>query len=426
MQDMVRTVTDGMTQAENRTAYRTFIKEKIGPLLKQFCLVFGVSACCLDEKGELLTDCFDNPQDKMLWKQIFREMGEKEIWECSCGEDRSEIKITEHVTGRLTAVVPVKTEEQLSLYFIVWADCPDKEQDEAAMIRERFGQSMNLIRDAANAMLQAEFVLCRAREKNRRSRIAELKMHHALRASEATAEIVQLLDCDEQIEEIMDRLLHIMGEYLKIDRARILQVSSDGSRMDIFVDWYKDKTVKECERKQLPPYDFISENHPFLYPADGQEQEQLSARMDLWGIQAIACYPVLKQAGTGCIYLCLEQTKKRTFWKEEEKKFIADSVKILQSILTRRIQKNSLAGSYEALEVVLDNVACAIYVRDKENGKVLFANRRCRNTFSRELQEGTFDSLLDKGVPAGRGSGVYEINHTDRDSWYDLFYTEVS
>ena len=38
-----------------------------------------------------------------------------------------------------------------------------------------------------------------------------------------------------------------------------------------------------------------------------------------------------------------------------EIKFTSDAVKILQSILTRRIQKNSLAGSYAALEEILDN-----------------------------------------------------------------------
>ena len=52
-------------------------------------------------------------------------------------------------------------------------------------------------------------------------------------------------------------------------------------------------------------------------------------------------------------------------WSMAEIKFTADAVKILQSILTRRIQKNSLAGSYAALEEILDNVGCAIYVTDQ-------------------------------------------------------------
>lgn len=62
-------------------------------------------------------------------------------------------------------------------------------------------------------------------------------------------------------------------------------------------------------------------------------------------------------------------------WSMAEIKFTADAVKILQSILTRRIQKNSLAGSYAALEEILDNVGCAIYVTDQTTGRMAFANQ---------------------------------------------------
>lgn len=113
-------------------------------------------------------------------------------------------------------------------------------------------------------------------------------------------------------------------------------------------------------------------------------------------------------------------------WNMQEIKFTADAVKILQSILTRRIQKNSLTSSYEALETILDNVGCAIYVTDKNTGDRLFANRKLQNTFAKELKENKFAGLLQRGVSSGNDSGLYEIYHLERERWYDLTFKEIS
>lgn len=107
-------------------------------------------------------------------------------------------------------------------------------------------------------------------------------------------------------------------------------------------------------------------------------------------------------------------------------KFVSDAVKILQSILTRRIQKNSIASSYASLEAILDNVGCSIYVKDKESGKPLFANRQLKNTFSKELSEQTFDDLIENEAAGDKKKGSYEIYIEERNCWYDLLFTEIS
>jgi PAS domain-containing protein len=82
-----------------------------------------------------------------------------------------------------------------------------------------------------------------------------------------------------------------------------------------------------------------------------------------------------------------------------------------------------LASSYASLESILDNVGSAIYVRDLETGKVLFANRGMRHTFEKEMQEGTLGEFLDQGI---RGqNGISEIYHSKRERWYDLYYTRI-
>ena len=53
-------------------------------------------------------------------------------------------------------------------------------------------------------------------------------------------------------------------------------------------------------------------------------------------------------------------------WKLEEIKFLNDTVKILQSILTRRTRENTLSDSNAALEAVLDHVGSAVYVLSRK------------------------------------------------------------
>ncbi len=144
--------------------------------------------------------------------------------------------------------------------------------------------------------------------------------------------------------------------------------------------------------------------------------------MDQLGLKAVIIMPIVIN-GSINMYAYFGEKQKDRIWKLEEIKFLNDSVKILQSILTRRIQKNSLASSYASLEAILDNVGSSVFVRNLVTGAPLFVNRNMRHTFEKELKDGTMNELLDQG---GRSEGgISEIFHSDRDRWYDLYYTKM-
>ena len=60
------------------------------------------------------------------------------------------------------------------------------------------------------------------------------------------------------------------------------------------------------------------------------------------------------------MYLCLYEFEKERTWTVEDIKFISDIKRVIQSILSKRITKNSLAGSFASLEAILENVGCSI------------------------------------------------------------------
>lgn len=102
------------------------------------------------------------------------------------------------------------------------------------------------------------------------------------------------------------------------------------------------------------------------------------------------------------MYACFTMKRAPRNWDVEEIKFLNDSVKVLQSIMMKRIQQNSLAESYTALEEVLNNIGSYIYVKDKETGRILFANRCLRNNFREEIEQNSLESVFESRIPKGQ------------------------
>lgn len=91
--------------------------------------------------------------------------------------------------------------------------------------------------------------------------------------------------------------------------------------------------------------------------------------------------------GHAGMYLCFCESEKKKKWENADVKFINDVKRIIQTILTKRITKNSLASSYASLEAILENVGCAIYVRDPQTGHILYANEKYQKFFKKTLEE---------------------------------------
>lgn len=96
--------------------------------------------------------------------------------------------------------------------------------------------------------------------------------------------------------------------------------------------------------------------------------------------------------GHAGMYLCFCESEKKKKWENADVKFINDVKRIIQTILTKRITKNSLASSYASLEAILENVGCAIYVRDPQTGHILYANEKYQKFFKRRWRN--FHSAL--------------------------------
>ncbi|MDO5573768.1 MAG: EAL domain-containing protein [bacterium] len=291
---------------------------------------------------------------------------------------------------------------------------------------QNFYESLKLLRSASLKIYNDKYKALMAKTESVRSKSSEQEMSYALRRSEAMTEVVQMLDSDAGFEKISNDIMTLAGSFVDLSHAYVIRMNPGQTAADVLGMWENTGAVSLLDGVRSMTYeDFIvlSEKTTII-SSKSKISEQYRTNMDQHHINALITMPIFIN-GNIVMYTLFAEGRKPRNWELDEVKFLGDVTKILQSILTRRIQKNSLASSYASLEAILDNVGSGIYVRDMETKEVLFANRIFRNTFEKEIKDGTIDDMLDGGKRARANATYLELHHPTRDRWYDLHYTYI-
>ncbi len=394
-------------------------KDELQRLQDEFCDVMGLIAYCIDTNGAKITTISgaQDAESKLreyvasgMIQAVMSRVEEGSLEDLAVEED-------EELNARAAAIA-VRVNDDTVFYWVLL-------QDAVQESKMHFYRILDLLRDASYTLVVNKISCFSAEAENRRSQSAQQEITRDLRTIEATTEIVQLLDSDEPIEAIMGKWLGILAGHLQADTAQMFQLYADESTMDVICEWKRQGMVSFFDKtSNIPSYKILRTPKPFVFSADGTAGEYQD-ELEAIALKSVMVFPVIKQESGGGMVLALNHRTRKNIWKMDEIKFASDAVKVLQSILTRRIQKNSLASSYAALEAILDNVGCAIYVMDKNTQSMLFANRKLQNTFAKELQEKSFQELIHKGM-TDEPNGSYEVFVGERDHWYDLIYKEIT
>ena len=405
---------------QTHVALELIDRDELQRLQEEFCRATGICAYCLDCMGQQITS-LSGSEDKREKAKTYATLAQVKNAIDRVEEGSLEDQAIEELEeGDRIAASAVRVDSHTVVCWVVFSFAEDGRDEQT------FLDVLDLLRDASSTLFTNKMSCFSAELESRRSRYAEREMSRNLHTIEATTEIVQQLDSEDRIEVVMDRWLGILGKQLQVDSAQIFQLHKDGESMDVLCEWCAHGVVSIYDKtSNLPIPKFLRTDKPLVLSSDGLEGE-LREEIGALGLCAVMIFPIISKDNKGSMVLALNHSRQRMTWNMQEIKFTADAVKILQSILTRRIQKNSLTSSYEALETILDNVGCAIYVTDKNTGDRLFANRKLQNTFAKELKENKFAGLLQRGVSSGNDSGLYEIYHLERERWYDLTFKEIS
>lgn len=403
----------------------------------RFCEMAGIYAFCLDTNEVPVSQFSGNPREiKLIQKyvtdvrihNIFKRVSESEL------EDQA-VEITEVPNLKLAAVA-VKNDNSTAAVWIVCGVLTDAEYEKefyhvqplesfTYQISERkLYKTLDLLRESLSVVLGIETSRTMAEASSKVSKKQELEMTSSFRRAETMTEIVSLLDSDDSIEEIMVDMLSKLCEYLQVSNAYTCRIHH-GHLMDIVVQWtaagvskmFPDTTDQEkCW--------FLGSEKAVVVSSDSQMNAGEREQLDNLSIKALVTMPIIVN-GAILFYACFTETREIRIWSIDDIKYINDAIRVLQSIITKRLQKNSLASSFASLESVLDNVGSSIYVRDIETGVLLFANRSFKKNFSREISENSLVDLFESNIPSRSRSGNYEVNHRARGKWYDVYYTRI-
>ena len=433
---MVNKVENAAFPRENEPLFQSVIDGKsLEKWQKRFCRIANVFMCCVDSRGVPLTEFGGRTDETERIKKIIdREQLRSMLLRVSKStlEDQA-IESTAYPNLEV-AVVSVKRDGKPVISWLVCGVLSDIKDEEEyfkepltgftyTLSEKQFIETVDALGEISRALVDYKISMVSAQAESRKSRYSEQEMSENLKRSEALTEVVQLLESEETIEMVMTQLLAAAGKFLKLSVAAIYQMQKDGERVSIVSGWSKEDGAAGI-KSRVPDTcpGFLRTGKAMILSGNSSLKPEEKDEMEALGLTAAIVIPVMIN-NTVSMYACFGERKAERVWKLDEIKFLNDTVKILQSILARRIQKNSLASSYASLETILDNVGSAIYVRDLASGKVLFANRGMRHTFEKEIQEGSLSELLNQGI---RGqNGISEIYHSKRERWYDLYYTRI-
>lgn len=402
-------------------SYELIEVSELQHLQEEFCKVTGVCACCMDSRLQRVTEMSGSGQLLERAAECEKNGRFREVLERVAEESLEEQAVEEtDLEGEYVAAVAVRLDGEPMLYWLLLSDRTAAE--DASLY---FFNVLDLLRSTSAALIKNKVFSFSAEAESRRSRFAQEEQASIRQSAETGAKLLQLLDSGERFEKIMDRWTGVMGQYLGVDTAVVFRLYPEQGTMDVVCEWLAEGQLSYFDRtsgQELHPWCLTEKQ--LVYSADTAVGEYWDGIRQI-GLKAMMFVPFSAGDGRLRMAVSLNHREKHYVWSTAEIKFVADAVRILQSALVRKTQKEALEDSRKLTETLLDSVSCSVYVKDEETGEVLLANRKLQNTFAGELRDGSFEGLLQDGMERGRESGCYEVNHVQRERWYDLSFKRI-
>ncbi len=401
---------------------------KLQQIQDSFSEAAHLFAFCVDANGRKLTHISGNREEakkivEMLSNELLALMLDRIM------ADTPEEQVIEETMDPnvLVAGISIKVQNVVLLNWIILGVVDNPEGKYSVVTtRELFDKALDFIRIVSKTAYSDKLLAVSATAESRKYRLAERKMSESLAQSEAMTDIVQMLESDDGIESILSSILKEAQKIVTVSHAYVIRSNHDHTSSIVgehFVEG-QDTVFPAAESFPVPEYlEGVERTVAISSKTRLSDEQRIS--LHKYGIYGIAIMPITIN-GRVAMHVCFMECRKNKIWELQEIKFLNDVTKIIQNILIKRIQKNSLASSFASLEAILDNVGSGIYVKDKVSDELLFTNRVIKQAFSDELEDGTLFSIMETALAQEKHSGNNELFFKKTNRWYDLHQTEIT
>ena len=291
---------------------------------------------------------------------------------------------------------------------------------------ERYYKSLEFLESLSKQIFAVKMEEVLAQEAFNKSRESETQMKEQLHRNEAMTSILKMLESENSFTKIVDDILKDACEYLGISAGALLRENQEQKTVDMICEYAGGGREPQMAKEQGVPKEELPffNGKPYMISSDSMMPEGFARLFAQKKLTAAVFLPVEVNGHAG-MYLCFCESEKKKKWENADVKFINDVKRIIQTILTKRITKNSLASSYASLEAILENVGCAIYVRDPQTGHILYANEKYQKFFKKTLEELPLSPVSLQDATETKNGLFREIYSEKENRWFDCYSTHI-
>jgi len=249
------------------------------------------------------------------------------------------------------------------------------------------------------------------------------KLEKQLSKNEVLTNVLKMLESDNDFAKISEDVLRETSNYLNIDDCMLLRLNPDETTIDCIGEWSINKdmalgsVLSQFKVKDLPFFNGKS----YTISSDSLMPDAFSDFFENAGISAGVFLPLEANDKPG-LYIVFVSIGSRK-WTVEELRFLQDVKRVLQTILIKRITKNSLASSYNALEAILENAGCGICVDDISSGKNLYLNDTFKNLLDDEEDIEDINIVISKA--SDDINNIHNYYAANSDKWFDITFAKT-
>lgn len=291
---------------------------------------------------------------------------------------------------------------------------------------ERFYKSLEFLETLSKQMFAVKMEELLAQEAFIKSRESEAQMEAELHRNEVMTAIVKMLESENGFDKIVDDILKDVCEYLDVSTGFLLREDKSEAHAEMICEYVSadtDSVIEGWTLREKSEVPFFN-GKPYMISANSMMPDEFHRYFEQEGIRAGIFLPI-EVSGHAAMYLCFCEKSKDRIWDVSDIKFVNDVKRIIQSILVKRIAKNSLASSYASLEAILENVGCGIYVKDPVNNQTLYMNQRFRESFRGSVENAVLEQYLAKNQEEA-GDYFREVYAEEENRWFDVHRTRIN
>ena len=266
-----------------------------------------------------------------------------------------------------------------------------------------------------------------AQDAMKKSLDSELEIKQQLGRTQAMAEVIGMLESDEGFTELTQRILKETCESLQIAGGFLIRENIDRRTTDMigeFVERSEDSLIRHFQHIDKDELPFFN-GKPYMISSSSMMPEPFERFFKENGLSA-AVFQSMEVNDNGLLmYLGFFEKGNKREWESEDIKFISGVKRVIQSILIKRIAKNSLASSYASLEAILENTGCGILVVDYNTRSILYTNQKLKDLFSHTIAAGNLEELVFGEEEEKKTHYYDEVYYVEEERWLDVHKTEI-